>query len=154
MRHPSYSRTQVLWLLWIILPCTTLAIAGAALALSGQAEPHDWVLLGLALAGQLIALGAFGRFTVEVGEGRIEWRFGWFGRPRWRLPLRDVESAEPVRAKAAEGWGIRKTPEGMLYNASGDGAVRLRCRDGTSLRLGSDEPERLAAFIRARVGSG
>jgi len=39
----------------------------------------------------------------------------------------------------------------MLYNAQGLRAVRLRLRDGRTLRLGSDEPERLAAFITARL---
>jgi hypothetical protein len=37
----------------------------------------------------------------------------------------------------------------MLYDVSGTKSVEVHLRSGTSFRLGSDEPERLLAAIRA-----
>ncbi|MDO9075302.1 MAG: hypothetical protein Q7U73_18765 [Rubrivivax sp.] len=148
MRHPIYTRTQSLWLMWALLLPTLAGVGVSMWAKNGVAAA-----LGLAL---LLGVGAvlllvLGTFTVEVGEGRIEWRFGVLGWPRWQVALDEVTGVEVTASTLLEGWGIRHTKSGMLYNAQGLQAVRLRLRDGRTLRLGSDEPERLAGFITSRL---
>lgn len=54
---------------------------------------------------------------------------------------------EVTKSAPTEGWGIHFTPEGMLYNITGDKAVRIHLRSGKSLRIGTDEPVRLAEAI-------
>ncbi len=148
MRTPSYSHSQAMWLLWIVLPTAGLA---AALAAWEQGSPEGLGVVAVVVLSQLGVLLVLGRLTIELDQERIAWRFGYLGWPRWELPLRDVLSAEVVRTTALEGWGIRRTRRGMLYNASGFSAVALHLEDGRLVRLGSDEADRLAAFIGPRL---
>ena len=148
MRTPSYSHSQTMWLLWIALPPVTLT---AGLAAWEQGSRSGLWVVALVTLSQVLLLLVLGRLTIELDQERIVWRFGYLGWPRWELALRDVLSAEVVRTTALEGWGIRRTRLGMLYNASGFGAVALHLEDGRLVRLGSDEADRLAAFIGARL---
>jgi ABC-type polysaccharide/polyol phosphate export permease len=43
------------------------------------------------------------------------------------------------------GWGIHFIPGGVLYNASGLSAIELQLTNGRVVRIGTDEPEALAA---------
>ena len=149
MSSTSYERRQLLWLLWIVLPGTaalTWWLAGAV-----QADPQAQLAVAAVAASELLVLAGLGRFVVRVQGDTLHWGFGYLGWPHWQLPLADIRSVEQARTSWVEGWGIRRTKEGMLYNARGSGAVRLTLKDGRRLRLGSDEPDRLAAFIAARL---
>jgi hypothetical protein len=155
-RVPGYRHVQAVQGLWFVLPAS---LGGTALGLR-LAMPHE---SGLVPAVILLAVGlgsllVFGRLVIEVvGAGsaaELRWRFGWLPWPRWRLPLAEVAAAESARSTWLEGWGIRSTREGALYNASGFAAVRLRLKNGKSIRLGTPEPERLRAFVQARLANG
>lgn len=148
MTSPTYARRQVLWGLWIVLPTTTALTLVLAWPANGGAAQA--ALLAIVL-GQLAVLAGLSHFDVAVDESAVHWSYGFFGWPNWTLPLTDIRQVEPARSSWVEGWGIRRTKEGMLYNARGPGAVRLTLKDGRRLRLGSDEPERLAALIAARL---
>jgi hypothetical protein len=147
MSHPSYSHSQPLWLLWVWLPA--VAVSGSIVWL--RHLTHAALIVGGLIALLVLAWLLLGRLTVEIESRVLRWSFGLFGLPRWRLPLADVVTVERVRTRAWEGWGIRRTSQGMLYNIAGFDAVRVTCRDGRTLRIGTDEPERLAAFIAARL---
>lgn len=149
MRTPSYSHSQNLWALpAIVLPTVGL---GAATALAA-AKPEDrWWLLVLFIAVPMAVMLLLGRLRIRLDARRLEWQFGFVGVPRWGVDIAEIVSVEVIRTTWADGWGIRRGREGWLYNASGFGAVRIRTRDGRSIRLGSDEPGRLAAFITARL---
>lgn len=146
-RQPLHSRSQELvwrevqpvWGLWavvlLVLPL-----------LWWQAQPAA-LLLGLLALPLLL-----GRLLTEVRGDALVWRFGWLGWPRWRVPLDEIVAVEPARSSALEGWGIRFTRDGMLYNAHGLQAVRLTLRSGRQLRLGSAEPARLAQALQPRIG--
>lgn len=148
MRQAAYSNTQVVKLLWAISLPVTLGVGALLLAEGGAAGWPGLATLVMAVTATLLLLG---HFTVEVGEGCIEWRYGVLGWPRWQMALDEVVSVEVSTTSALEGWGIRSTKTGMLYNAHGMQAVRLHLRNGRTLRLGSDEPGRLAGFILARL---
>lgn len=148
MQHPSYRHTQWLWLLWIVLPAATAAVVAAALAAAGGV---GWAVVALVVAADLAVLLLLGCLTIELDDREIAWRFGLLGWPRWSLPLQDIAGAELAPSSPLEGWGIRRTRDGMLYNAAGMRTVRLVTTDGRRLRLGTDEPERLLGFLQARL---
>ena len=148
METPAYTHSQVMKSLWLVLSFTALVVCTTILGMP-DGNPVWPVVLVLTLHIALLAV--FGTFTIELDAQTLAWRFGLLGRPRWQLALADIASVELTRTTWFEGWGIRVTGEGMLYNAHGFGAVRLRLRNGRRLRLGSNEPERLKAFIEARL---
>lgn len=143
---------QPLWALLLMVP--GVAVLLAVMAVTGPV-PRAGVLS--AAVPLLCVLGAlllvFGRLVIEVRGDALVWRFGWLGWPRWRVPLSDIVAAEPARSSVLEGWGIRFTREGMLYNAHGRQAVRLTLRSGRRLRLGTREPQRLLQALTPRIAS-
>lgn len=108
-------------------------------------------LFGTVMLGAFTLLAVlFSSLTVIVDDEEL--RF-YFGPGFWtrRFALDDIERAEVVRNSAISGWGIRYTRHGWLYNVSGLRAVELTVRDEGTLRIGTDEPEKLKhAVDRAR----
>ncbi len=121
-----------------------VVIVGAA-ALLTSLPAAAMLAIVLAVAGYL-----FSSMTIVVGEKTVRWHFGP-GFWRKSVPLREIESVQPVRNKWWYGWGIRITPHGWLYNIDGLDAVELTLKSGKSLRLGTDEPQALAEAIRAAM---
>ena len=105
-----------------------------------------WVsMCVLGIAGLL-----FSSLTVRITEDKLIWYFG----PRfWKntLPLSAIEQVEPVRISPWNGWGIRMLSDGWLYNVSGLDAVKIETTDGDVIRIGTDEPNRLANTLREAV---
>ena len=105
----------------------------------------EWI--GLIIAGVLLLTELlFATLTVEVDREAVQFHFG-IGLIRKTILLSDIESVRVVRNSWLYGWGIRYTPHGWLYNVSGLGAVELQLRSGKKMRIGSDEPEKLARAI-------
>ena len=128
-----------------------LAQGGAGLGAGLRALPTP-ALIGFAVvfAVLVVCVVVFSRLTIEIRGGALSWRFGP-GVLRRSVPLSEIATVAVVRNPWYYGWGIRRTPHGPLYNVSGTSAVELTMRNGTRLRLGSDEPEALAqAISRAR----
>jgi hypothetical protein len=101
----------------------------------------------------IISAVLFSSLTVEVGEGVLRFHFGP-GFWRKRFPLADIAAADAARSSWWEGYGIRITPRGMLYNISGKDAVRITLRSGKSFRIGTDEPEALLQTLRKAINHG
>ncbi len=110
-----------------------------------------WVTLFvlIVLAGALLVCSTL---TVTVGPDALSIRFGPVGLIRKSWPLADVESVVPVTNPWYYGLGIHWTPHGVLYNVSGFRAVEVRFFSGTTIRIGSDEPEELCTAIRRAAG--
>lgn len=106
----------------------------------------------IALTVDLLILVAFSNLQVVVDEEALELRFkpGFVSR---RLPLSEIESCEVVSNRWYWGWGVRVTPHGALYNVGGLRAVEVRLQSGRRVRVGSDEPERLAEAVRAGLAA-
>ena len=153
MRTPSYERAQTAWPLWIIMAITS----GGLFALAGFGAHRDSeapLVLGItAVAMPIAILLVFGRLVIAMDEAVLAWRFGFLPVPRWRLAISEIAAVNVARTNWLEGWGIHLTKQGWLYNATGFSAVRLTLRDGRVLRLGTEEPQRLATFIRARLSA-
>jgi hypothetical protein len=123
-----------------------------ALPLALHADPQHSVMIHfLVWAGFALTLLLMGRLCIEVDSQELRWFFGWFGWPGGRVRLADITRVEMAAMRWSEGWGIRRTREGMLYNLSGRQTVSIVCGNGEHLRLGSQDPARLIAAISARL---
>jgi hypothetical protein len=148
-----WRESQPMWLMFPIL-------AGAALFTLkvhdsiATSKPAASAPMGFALAVCALVLLVLGRLVTEVRGDSLRWHYGWLGWPRWRVDLDDIVAVEPARSSWLDGWGIRVTREGMLYNSFGTRAVRLRLRDGRRLRLGSRDPQRLIQALQSRIAGG
>lgn len=127
------------------------AILFAALAMLGDpALP----VVGLLVVGLLaVCLLLFHSLTTTVGLDAVVCAFGpgWIRRS---VPLAAIRAARTVRNPWWYGFGIRMTPHGWLWNVSGLSAVELELHDGSRLRIGTDQPDRLRTAIEqaARLG--
>jgi hypothetical protein len=130
----------------------TIATFIGVLAIAGVIFFQSKEVIGIVMAGVFVLIAlAFSSLTVSVDGGAVRFFFG-IGIIRKTYLLSDIESARPVRNSWLYGWGIRYTPHGWLYNVSGLGAVELQLRSGKKVRIGSDEPERLADAINGALG--
>lgn len=147
MNHPtvSYQSRQFLKLLWLFLPLFTMAMV--IFDMRGQSINLLPRALATVFVVNIIILSMFGYLEISLEGEDLKWRFGLLGWPNWSVKLCEIKHIEVCQTQWYEGKGIRFTREGMLYNAAGRGAVRIIKNDGTSLRLGSPEPEILCRKI-------
>ncbi|HEX6598979.1 MAG TPA: hypothetical protein VF034_06625 [Gemmatimonadaceae bacterium] len=138
-----YLHRQVgsLMLLVLLLPSAFCAF------LAWRSGPQ-W--LYLFAAAFLVIAWLFSSLTVQVNDREL---VSWFGPGFWhvRAPLQRIVGVERTRSSGLEGWGIRITTRGMLYNVSGRDAVEIRLDDGRRFRLGTDDPDGLVAALRAHM---
>ncbi|WP_258406324.1 MULTISPECIES: hypothetical protein [Shewanella] len=72
-----------------------------------------------------------------------------FGPKFWNksIKISEIESIKKTRTKWYYGLGIRLISTGWLYNVSGLTAVELKLKDGTTVSLGTNDPENLIKAI-------
>ena len=140
-RHTQFGTVIVVTMVAVI----PLAVLRAWLA--GTATVA-WLILG----GLVVVLALFANLTVEIDTEHLRIRFG-IGLIRKRFPLDQIDTCRPVRNSWLYGWGIRLTPHGWLYNVSGREAVELKMKSGKTCRIGTDEPEVLAAALQEALDS-
>ncbi len=140
-RHTQFGTVNVVFII-AILPLVFLPawLAGAA--------PLAWLIL-VFLLGVLVL---FYNLTVEIDAEYLRIAFG-IGLIRKRFALDQIESCLPVRNSWLYGWGIRLTHRGWLYNVSGLDAVELKMKSGKTCRIGTDEPDVLAAALGEALDS-
>ena len=88
--------------------------------------------------------------TAVVSDDDVQVWFG-VGLIRRRIALNRITSAKAVQNHWIYGWGIRLIPHGWLWNVSGLGGVELALINGPRFRIGTDEPEQLAAAIQGAL---
>lgn len=129
-----------------------VSIGLAALAIIVAVYMHAAPRAALIVAGVLLVLlRTFGSLTVEVDAEHVSVRFG-FGLVRRRFKLSDIRRAAVVRNRWFYGWGVRLLEHGWLYNVSGLDAVEIELANGEIDRIGTDEPQELAAAIHRAAG--
>jgi hypothetical protein len=140
-----YRHTQIGYLTLIVIIVAALGIAVSL--------PYDVRPVTLGVAGLLVIIAVlFSSLTVEVSDGELRFHFGP-GFWRKRVALSDVAAATPTQSSWWEGWGIRFTLRGMLYNVSGTDAVEIELRSGRRFRIGTDEPEALVQAIQVAMSA-
>jgi hypothetical protein len=146
MSRPLYEHTQAGWPMRIafVAASVVLVVLAAMPELSDRPAPP---LVLIAAAALFAVIGwTWGALTVRIQGGQLQVRFG-LGFPRKSLPLGEIAAVEVTRTTFLEGWGLRRTRRGWLYNVSGFDAVLLRLTNGRSVMVGTDEPRRLKAAI-------
>jgi hypothetical protein len=128
-------------------------VAAVVLVSSLWVRPWEATIMAFA-AGLMILCGFCFRSLTIADEG--EWlavRFGplpFFGTS---IRYADISDAQPGRTSWIDGWGIHYLPgRGWTYNLWGFRCVVLRMVN-RSIRLGTDDPDNLAHFIRQRIGA-
>ena len=103
----------------------------------------------VSVVAAFILLSLFSLTTV-VSEDDVQVWFG-VGLIRRRIALNRITGAEAVQNHWIYGWGIRWIPNGWLWNVSGLEGVELALLSGRRFRIGTDEPEQLAAAIQGAL---
>ena len=143
----EYKRTQIGYLMLAFIAIGILLVLNY-FYLSGRTNPFLLIIL-VALA---VSLLLFSILTVKVDGEEVSVRFG-VGLIRKRFPLSEIESHSAVRNPWYYGWGLRRTPIGWLYNVSGLEAVEITMKDGSKVRIGTDDPVGLDAAIGAALSN-
>jgi len=126
-------------------------VALAALPLLYRLDPKAGPALLIGLPLLLVLFAAFDGLTIRIDRDELVWRFGRLGFPRGRVRLADIVQATVTRTTFWEGWGIRWTRRGWLYNVSGFDAVLIERHNRRSFLLGTDEPRRLQSALTAAI---
>jgi hypothetical protein len=116
-------------------------------------DHRPWVVLPI-LGALALAILLFSSLSVEVSNTRLRFWYG-VGLLHWNIPLSDISTVARSRSHWYEGWGIRLSFRGWLYNISGFDCIEVRRSNGSAFRLGTDDPERLlSALQQALTKSG
>lgn len=144
-RYSHTQRAPLHWILW--------ALVALLLCLMPLVEDSLIVLGILACTCLLCAVLALSFRTLSVtDEGdHLEICFGPFPLFRKTVPYDTIDGAEIGRSSFLDGWGVHYLPgRGWIYNLWGFDCVCLQL--GTQrLRVGTDDPDGLVAFIRSAV---
>jgi hypothetical protein len=125
------------------------------LALAGGAGGAGPVRLPMAVAGLvLLVLGAmFSHLTIRDEGDALALRFGPLALVSKRIPYARIRAFRPARSALIDGWGIHWVPgRGWTWNLWGRDCVELEL-DGGRLRVGTDDPEGLAAHLASRAAA-
>jgi hypothetical protein len=106
----------------------------------------NWITI-LVLVVLAVVLVLFHSLTVVIREEELVVQFGP-GIIRKRFKLNEIESYQTVRIPWYYGWGIRFTPQGMVFRVSGFNAVQVRLITGKEYLIGTDVPQELEEAIR------
>lgn len=142
-----YRHVQIGWVTVIVMGVVALIFFRVGLV--GTAPRIVLQAVSLVL---LIAAIVFSCQTIEVTDTDVVSRFALGIMPK-RIPLTDIVKVEYAPSSWYDGWGIRLTSRGWLYNVSGFGAVEFTTRDGNRMRFGSDDSSNLIAAVEQNTQS-
>jgi len=145
----EYQHTQ--WGFFSIVTLLVCAVVVISVTTSGDG-PSTMSMVATAgfMVVLLVVVLAFSRLEVTVTGGRVVAAF-LFGRPRREIELGDVTAVREVRNSWIQGWGIRKTSAGWMYNVWGLDAVELELTSGEVFRIGTDDSGNLFAVLSLQV---
>lgn len=141
MNTVRYSHRQFNRFFFIFLLLGTLAAVMAVVI-----EHRTIMIVPILAVGVLVAV-LFSSLSVEVNDSHLRFWYG-FGLFRWNILLSDIATATRSRSHWYEGWGIRLSFRGWLYNISGFDCIEVRRTNGRAFRLGTDDPERLLSALQ------
>jgi hypothetical protein len=102
----------------------------------------------------LVLAGSFQYLVVEDEGDKLAVRFGPLPLFATRIPYAEIESFEVGKTIWIEGWGIHFSVRGgWVWNLWGWDCVLIRRKGGT-IRVGTNDAEGLAQFLRDRFPKG
>jgi len=134
----------------MLLYAVTAAFLTAGWTLPVPAMQITFLVTGLFV----LLLGvSMGHLTVADEGDHLAVRFGPFPLFRKRILYRDIRKVETGRTTFLDGWGIHWSPwGGWVWNIWGRDCVVIRLEKGV-LRVGTDDPQALAALLKTRMTS-
>jgi hypothetical protein len=126
----------------------------ATLLLAALFSQNEEVVLAMLLSGLALMTAAYSFRSLRVVDNgqSLALRFGPLPLFRKRIRYADIRSAEPDRTTVCDGWGIHWVPgRGWTYNLWGFDCIRLTLAGGRTIRIGTDEPDELAAFLNRKL---
>ncbi len=141
-----YEHTQVGYLI-IVAIVAAMVLIGIILATAGI----NWIAIAV-LVVLAVALVLFPSLTVIIWEEELVVQFGP-GLICKRFKLNEIQSCQAVNIPWYYGWGIRLTPNGMLFRVSGFQVVVINRRTGKKYLIGTDVPQELEEAIRQAITS-
>lgn len=155
MNELSYKHTQFSYMMLVI----ALAVLGffTWIQMMARAEPPSVdsganFAVTLIMALIVFTLASFITLSVSIDESHVSIKFGW-GIFRKSFALNEIASVKQVKNHWYYGWGIRLWlwPKMWIYNVSGCDAVEIVMKNGSTYRIGTDEPEKLERAIREKM---
>jgi hypothetical protein len=107
----------------------------------------SYVLAFLAVGWATLVLS---RLTVGIDDSYIRIQFGP-GVFQKKFCLGEIDDCQQVRNGWWWGWGIRWYFRGWLYNIDGLDVVDITFKNNKKIRIGTDEPDKLAEAIRQAI---
>ncbi len=149
------SRTTNPWLVGLCVAALTGAVVLTVLAATG-ALPGAARWTGLVVLVPLVVLGlGTSSIGVRIDADGLRVGFGPLGRPAWRVPVAEIESAwvETRSPMEVGGWGLRGLPgvgRTTLMLRGGECLV-IRRATGAEFAISIDDAEHGAALLNAYV---
>ena len=140
--HHQVGKLRALCILYLLVIVVTLWLLGSDMPVIGIVS----TLIGGGAVAKVTL--SFSRLAVIVDTDMVRLAFG-FGFPRKRIVRADIIRLEVVRNSWLLGFGIRWIKGGLMWNVWGLDAVELVLANGKTFRIGTDEPEKLDAALRA-----
>jgi hypothetical protein len=110
-------------------------------------KPAYIVLLVLFIGALLFFYG----MKVTVDDKQIIIKFG-IGIYKRKIDLSSIQSVDSITYPSYYGYGIRLIPNGILYNVSGNHAVRLKFKKSKRVILiGTNDCDNLKAAIEEKI---
>ena len=147
--RPEYAHTQKSPLCLLIY-----ALAAVFLALGyfvQDAPPIPWLFppIGLLL---LVSAASIHHLAVEDRGDVPAVRFGPVPLLRRTVPYADIGAVEVGRTLLLDGWGIHMSVRGgWVWNLWGRTCVMVGFRHGGTLRIGTDDGEKLVGFLSDKI---
>jgi len=107
-----------------------------------DAQASVWLLV----AGLAVLLYLHHALTVRVNDDQVTVAFGP-GLIKHTIPVGDILGVSIGRCAWYNGWGKRYTGTGWMFRVSGMSTVDVT-RQGSSFRIGTDDPKGLLAAIQ------
>jgi hypothetical protein len=148
---PGYTHTQKAPLCLIFYGTALLCFA---VAWAVGSAPGSYIA---GATGLILALVAplFHYLTVEDRVDRLAIRFGPLSLFRRTVRYADIARVEVGRTLILEGWGIHYSVRGgWVWNLWGRDCVVIHRKDGSVLRVGTDDADNLTRFLEGKIIHG
>jgi hypothetical protein len=133
----------------VILAIVVVVMMGGLFILPHGVDPGPFVLPVMVWITIIAVLAMSSRLTTNVDERGVRWAFG-FGFPNGAIDAGNIASAQLTQTNFFEGWGIHWTIwHGWVWNVWGFQAVQIFRRDGSSVTIGTDDPQGFLSAINA-----
>ena len=145
----GYSHTQKAPL---CLPIYAIAVMFIAVGFFVQeAPPIPWLFPPIGLLMFVLA-ASFHHLSVMDQADDLAIRFGPVPLFRRNVRYADIGSVEVGRTTLLDGWGIHMSIRGgWVWNLWGRDCVVVHFRNGGTLRIGTDDAEQLAGFLKGQI---